>query len=81
MTCGLDAAGCRLVTRFKANTPLSVIEDRPAAGNGAVLSDRAGYLPARLDGPIKPGHDSRVCATPGNRFSRQDKPPGHACRQ
>ena len=44
---GLDAAGCRIVTRFKSNTPLRVIEDRPVAKDGAILSDRVGYLPAR----------------------------------
>jgi Transposase DDE domain/Domain of unknown function (DUF4372) len=43
----LDAAGCRIVTRFKSNTPLQVIEDRAVAGDGAILSDRVGYLPAR----------------------------------
>ncbi len=43
----LDAAGCRIVTRFKSNTPLCEIEERPVARNGAVLSDRVGYLPAR----------------------------------
>jgi hypothetical protein len=44
---GLDAAGCRIVTRFKSNTPLRVIEDRAVAEGGAILSDRIGYLPAR----------------------------------
>ena len=43
----LDAAGCRIVTRFKSNTPLRVIEERPAAKDDAILSDRIGYLPAR----------------------------------
>jgi hypothetical protein len=43
----LDAAGCRIVTRFKSNTPLYTIEERPVAGDGAILSDRVGYLPAR----------------------------------
>ncbi len=44
----LDAAGCRIVTRFfKSNTPLRVIEDRAVAKDGAILSDRVGYLPAR----------------------------------
>ncbi|MDX2225210.1 MAG: IS4 family transposase [Rhodospirillaceae bacterium] len=49
----LDAAQCRIVTRFKANTPLSAVEDRdvPAeassATGGAILSDRIGFLPAR----------------------------------
>ena len=43
----LHAAGCRLVTRFKANTPLSVSETRPVPTGGAILSDRVGHLPAR----------------------------------
>jgi hypothetical protein len=43
----LDEAGCRIVTRFKSNTPLRMIEDRPVAKDGAILSDRVGYLPAR----------------------------------
>ena len=44
---GLDAAGCRIITRFKSNTPLLEVEERPVAKNGAVLSDRTGYLPER----------------------------------
>lgn len=45
----LDAAGCRIVTRFKANTPLAVIAERPLpSGAGNILSDRIGHLPARL---------------------------------
>jgi Transposase DDE domain/Domain of unknown function (DUF4372) len=43
----LDAAGCRIVTRFKSNTPLQEVEERPVVAGGPVLSDRAGYLPAR----------------------------------
>lgn len=43
----LDAAQCRIVTRFKANTPLSPVEDLPAPDAGAILSDRIGFLPAR----------------------------------
>ena len=43
----LDAAGCRIVTRFKSTTPLCTIEDLPIAKDGAILSDRVGYLPAR----------------------------------
>ena len=43
----LDAAACRIVTRLKSNTPLTVTETRPVAG-GNVLSDRIGMLPARL---------------------------------
>ena len=43
----LDAAGCRIVTRFKANTPLSLVKELPVPAGGAILSDRVGYLPAR----------------------------------
>ena len=44
----LDAAGCRIVTRLKANTPLAVVEDRPVAPGSSILSDRIGQLPKRL---------------------------------
>src|SRR6202162_2152595 len=44
----LDQAGCRIVTRFKANTPFAVVEDRPGAPASSILSDRTGYLPKRL---------------------------------
>jgi hypothetical protein len=44
----LDEAGCRIVTRLKANTPFVVVEDRPVAPGSSVLSDRIGYLPKRL---------------------------------
>ncbi len=47
----LDAAGCRIVTRLKANTPLRVTETRPVPsrdlGGGPILSDSTGHLPAR----------------------------------
>jgi len=43
----LDAAGCRIVTRFKANTPLEVVEELPVAKDSNLLSDRIGFLPAR----------------------------------
>jgi hypothetical protein len=43
----LDAAGCRIVTRFKANTPLTVVEELAVPAGGAILSDRIGFLPAR----------------------------------
>jgi IS4 transposase len=38
---------CRIVTRFKTSTPLSVTQERPVAAGGAILSDRVGYLPKR----------------------------------
>lgn len=43
-----DAAGCRIVTRLKNNTPLIVTETRPVAEDGPILSDRIGLLPPRL---------------------------------
>jgi hypothetical protein len=43
----LDAAGCRIVTRFKSNTPLRKICDLPLDPGSDVLSDRIGFLPGR----------------------------------
>jgi hypothetical protein len=43
----LDKAGCRIVSRFKANTPLAVIHENRVAKGASVLSDRIGHLPAR----------------------------------
>jgi IS4 transposase len=43
----LDAAQCRIVTRFKANTPLAVVAELPVPEGGAILTDRIGHLPAR----------------------------------
>lgn len=47
----MDAAGCRLVTRFKANTPFAVVAETPVPaqedGDSVILSDRVGYLPER----------------------------------
>ena len=43
----LDAADCRIVTRFKSNTPLDVVEELAVTGGGSILSDRIGFLPAR----------------------------------
>ena len=43
----LDAAQCRIVTRFKSNTPLTLIQELPVPADGAILSDRIGLLPAR----------------------------------
>jgi hypothetical protein len=44
----LDAAGCRIVTRLKRNTALTVVEERPVPAGTSILSDRSGYLPKRL---------------------------------
>jgi len=43
----LDAAGCRIVTRLKANTPLTLIEARALPEGSALAYDRIGFLPAR----------------------------------
>lgn len=43
----LDAAGCRIVTRLKSNTPLQVVERNPVREGGDILSDCVGYLPER----------------------------------
>ena len=43
----MDAAGCRIVTRFKSNTPLAAVAELPVPEGGAILSDRIGHLPAR----------------------------------
>jgi len=43
----LDQAQCRIVTRFKRNTPLIAIQALPVGAGGPILSDRIGYLPAR----------------------------------
>jgi IS4 transposase len=47
----LDAAGCRIVTRFKSNTPLRGARDCAVAAGSSVLSDRVGHLPARQVNP------------------------------
>ncbi len=44
----LDAAGCRIVTRLKANAKLSNVVENAIAEGGCVLSDRIGLLPQRL---------------------------------
>jgi hypothetical protein len=43
----LDAAGCRIVTRLKVNTPLRVAAVNSLPAGSPVLSDRIGHLPAR----------------------------------
>jgi hypothetical protein len=43
----LDAAGCRIVTRLKVNTPLAVVAENRLPEGSLVLSDCVGHLPAR----------------------------------
>ncbi len=57
----LDAKGCRLVTRFKTNTPLELIRELEIPAGGDILSDRIGLLPRRqtknrrnpMGGPVR----------------------------
>ena len=44
----LHQAGCRIVTRLKANTPFEIVDNRPIPPGSPVLSDRIGHLPKRL---------------------------------
>ena len=43
----LDEADCRIVTRFKSNTPLNVIKSLPVEPGTNIVIDRIGFLPAR----------------------------------
>ncbi|MFF0948572.1 IS4 family transposase [Rhizobium leguminosarum] len=43
----MDKAGCRIVTRFKSHTPLTVMREQAVEDAGSILSDRIGLLPAR----------------------------------
>jgi IS4 transposase len=49
----LDAQGCRIVSRFKKNTPLVEPHDLPVPEGSDVLSDRIGHLPQRQAGNRK----------------------------
>ena len=44
----LDQLGCRIVTRLKINTPLSVVEHRALPKDSPLTYDRVGYLPERM---------------------------------
>jgi hypothetical protein len=63
----LDRAGCRIVTRFKSNTPLQSIEELPLTEGGAILSDRIGFLLARQ------GKNRRNPIGAGARGPRQNR--------
>lgn len=43
----LDGVGCRIVTRFKSNTPLTVMQELHVPAGSEILSDRIGLLPQR----------------------------------
>lgn len=44
----LSAAGCRIVTRLKVNTPLAIIKEQAVPAGSSLLCDRIGTLPKRL---------------------------------
>ncbi len=44
----LDDAGCRFVTRLKKNTPFPAVHENHVPKGCNVVTDRVGYLPARL---------------------------------
>jgi hypothetical protein len=44
----LDQAGCRLVSRLKSNTPLTLTVEQPLPEGSDLLYDRIGHLPERL---------------------------------
>ena len=57
----LDEAGCRIVTRFKTNTPLRDPRSLPLVPGSQALTDTIGFLPARqmhsrknpMSGPVR----------------------------
>jgi hypothetical protein len=55
----LDTAGCRIVTRFKSNTPIEVVKELAVEKGSNVLSDRIGFLPVRqAKSRCNPMHDA-----------------------
>ena len=57
----LDDAGCRIVTRFKSNTRLTVVAENRVSEDGPILSDRIGYLAASRTNPFEvPVREIRV---------------------
>lgn len=56
----LDEAGCRIVTRLKANTPLADVEERALPEGSSLSYDRVGLLPARQAAARKNPLDKRV---------------------
>ena len=44
----LDAQGCRIVTRLKRNTKLTISADQPVPEGTNILTDRIGLLPQRM---------------------------------
>jgi hypothetical protein len=64
----LDALGCRLVTRFKANTPLNSPREMPLEPGSTGLGERIGFPPARQamnrKTPMQDGGSARSSSGP-----------------
>ena len=73
----LDAFGCRLVTRFKTNTPLNAPRDMPLLPGSTVFSDRIGFLPARQAMNRKNPMQDAVREIVGQDRDRRDPAPSH----
>ena len=43
----LDDANCRIVTRFRKNTPLKIVKSTKVEPGTCIVSDKIGFLPAR----------------------------------
>ena len=57
----LEAAGCRIVSRLKKNTPLQVVETRAVPADAPhIISDRIGFLPQRLSHSRKNPYEQAV---------------------
>lgn len=56
----LDAAGCRIITRLKTNTRLSILCERALPQGSPLLYERIGHLPARLAGSRRNPFDKAV---------------------
>ena len=56
----LDAAQCRIVTRLKSNTPLTVVEELPVPADGAILSTASASAGAPGQRPPQPVSGSRA---------------------
>ena len=59
----LDDADCRIVTRFKSNTRLTVVAENRVSEDGPILSDRIGYLAASRTNPFQAPCAKSACAS------------------
>jgi hypothetical protein len=69
----LDAKGCRIVTRLRKDTSLTILEEMPVPPGSPVLADRIGHLPARMARSRKnpfavPVREVRICVETGKEL-------------